>query len=74
MYSPNNLAVRHFKRQEEIGIPQEFWWDQSIRHELLRSRGLTSEAFFCEYLEGKKSALPNRPTPEYPEITFDTDK
>jgi len=32
------------------------------------------EAFFGEYLEGKKSPLLNGPAPEYPEITFETNK
>jgi hypothetical protein len=32
------------------------------------------EAFFGEYLEGKKSPLLNGPSPEYPEITFETNK
>jgi hypothetical protein len=32
------------------------------------------EAFFGEYLEGRKSPLLNGPSPEYPEITFETNK
>jgi hypothetical protein len=32
------------------------------------------EAFFGEYLEGNKSPLLNGPSPEYPEITFETNK
>jgi hypothetical protein len=32
------------------------------------------EAFFGKYLEGKKSPLLNGPAPEYPEITFETNK
>jgi len=32
------------------------------------------EAFFGEYLEGKKSPLLNGPSPAYPEITFETNK
>jgi hypothetical protein len=32
------------------------------------------EAFFGEYLEGKKSPLLDGPSPEYPEITFKTNK
>ena len=33
-----------------------------------------AEAFFLEYLAGKKSPLLNGPSPEYPEITFETNK
>jgi hypothetical protein len=32
------------------------------------------EAFFGENLEGRKSSLLNGPSPEYPEITFETNK
>lgn len=32
------------------------------------------EAFFGEYLEGRKSPLLNGPSPEYPEITIETNK
>jgi dienelactone hydrolase len=32
------------------------------------------EAFFEEYLESRKSPLLNGPSPEYPEITFETNK
>jgi pimeloyl-ACP methyl ester carboxylesterase len=32
------------------------------------------EAFFGEHLEGKKSPLLNGPSPDYPEITFETNK
>jgi hypothetical protein len=32
------------------------------------------ETFFGEYLEGRKSPLLNGPSPEYPEITFETNK
>lgn len=32
------------------------------------------EAFFGEYLEGRKSPLLDGPSPEYPEITFETNK
>jgi hypothetical protein len=32
------------------------------------------EAFFGEYLEGRKSPLLNGPSREYPEITFETNK
>jgi hypothetical protein len=32
------------------------------------------EAFFGEYLEGRKSPLLNGLSPEYPEITFETNK
>jgi dienelactone hydrolase len=32
------------------------------------------EAFFGQYLEGKKSPLLNGPSPDYPEITFETNK
>jgi hypothetical protein len=32
------------------------------------------EAFFGEYLEGKKSSLLKGPSPEYPEITFERNK
>ncbi len=32
------------------------------------------EAFFGEYLEGRKSTLLNGPSPKYPEITFETNR
>ena len=32
------------------------------------------EAFFGEYLEGRKSPLLNGPSPDFPEITFETNK